>query len=148
MILVAGGKFTLFVPDEDLRVSLARLKPCTNTVTSQHMVNNTSCSFSAPSHSRGRVCHPHLSWHLLREQHTLASADKGGVLQREAWEAAPISCRAAIELFGADNAHPMSQVTPQIPQIPPAASSPVSHMLQLNSTLAVYCNHHPHGPYQ
>lgn len=36
---------------------------------------------------------------------------KCGCLQREAWEAAPISCRAAVELFGADNAHPMSQVS-------------------------------------
>lgn len=44
-------------------------------------------------------------------------------LRREAWEAAPISCRAAIELFGADNAHPMSQFGVRMQHMVATASS-------------------------
>ena len=46
---------------------------------------------------------------IITVQAMLCKSD-GDFLQREAWEAAPISCRAAVELFGADKAHPMSQV--------------------------------------
>ena len=78
----------------------------------------------------------------------MANADKGSVLQREAWEAAPVSCRAAMELFGADNAHPISQVTPQIPPTPTCNFIASLVMLQLTAVLAVYCFHHSHSPDQ
>jgi len=104
------------------------IKPCTNTVTSQHMQITVLVHLLRRPHIRAWVCHPHLSWHLYW-QRTLANADKGTVLQREAWEAAPISCKAAIELFGADNAHPMSQVTPLIPHLSPSTSLRVSCIL-------------------
>lgn len=44
-------------------------------------------------------------------------------IQREAWEAAPISCRAAVELFGADKAHPISQFGVRMQHMVATASS-------------------------
>lgn len=98
--------------------------------------DHSSCAIFPSSHIRKWVYHPRLSWHLYW-QYTLANANQGSVLQREAWEAAPISCNAAIELFGADNAHPMSQVTPQIPHLPPATTLTVLYMLQLTIPAAL-----------
>ncbi|KAL3157592.1 hypothetical protein ABBQ32_012043 [Trebouxia sp. C0010 RCD-2024] len=54
-------------------------------------------------------------------QYTLFVPDED--IQREAWEAAPISCRAAIKLFGADNAHPMSQFGSRMQHMVASASS-------------------------
>lgn len=57
-------------------------------------------------------------------------------IRREAWEAAPISCRAAVELFGADNAHPMSQFAVRMQHMTASASSVLLDMDRNKGQLA------------